>query len=299
MRPQEACLPLYNIATTDQSQRQPTTMNMPQCQQKQIEDFPTGYPQFTALLSSHPYFHVFRKFSRLRTRMLLNKQDELARLEEQLEELDRGDACPLFRGSFRRDRNPHRMRLYKEIGCHLVEYDDLVERTEKALQRPAATELDTTNVRNWVAMTGQIPRDEASYLWAKDLAALGMSGQDPTFSTLGALLDRVMVWASDVFRRAFLRQTISRNSRVYIFSKGAIEGIARFITTIVLLALLFIPIAVALCVSSVGLRVLAAFFACSPFILALSAVTKARTAELFVAGATYSALLVVFITGSS
>ncbi|KAM5386578.1 hypothetical protein ACJZ2D_000541 [Fusarium nematophilum] len=165
--------------------------------------------------------------------------------------------------------------------------------------RPAATGLDMTNVRNWVTATGQIPRDEAGYLWATDLAALGMAGQDPTYSTLGALVDRAIVWASSVSGRAFLREPVSRNPHVHVYAKGTIEGIARFLITLLLLALLFIPVAVALCVSSVGLRVLAAFFACSLFILALSIVTRARTAELFVAGATYSALLVVFIYGSS
>jgi hypothetical protein len=53
-----------------------------------------------------------------------------------------------------------------------------------------------------------------------------------------------------------------------------------------LLMLLFVPIAVSLSIGSVALRIFAALLACSIFILALSVVTKAKTAELFVAGAT-------------
>jgi hypothetical protein len=180
-----------------------------------VEDFPTGYPQFTALLSTHPYFHIFRKFSHLRTRSLLNKQDELARLEEQLRELDDGDACPLFRGSFRRDRNTHRTQLFGEINRQLGEYgeqglhsvlsdndeltrpDDLVDRTERALKRPAAMERDINNVQNWIQATGQIPREEAAYLWSSDLAALGSSGHDPTYSILEGPIEDAMIWVSD------------------------------------------------------------------------------------------------------
>jgi hypothetical protein len=50
--------------------------------------------------------------------------------------------------------------------------------------------------------------------------------------------------------------------------------------------LLFVPIAVSLSIGSLALRIFAALLACSIFILALSVVTKAKTAELFVAGAT-------------
>lgn len=46
-----------------------------------VEDFREGYPRFTSLISSHDPFFLFRRFGRLRARLLLIKQDKLAVLD--------------------------------------------------------------------------------------------------------------------------------------------------------------------------------------------------------------------------
>ncbi|CAF3590202.1 unnamed protein product [Fusarium graminearum] len=50
-------------------------------QSRKIEDFREGYPRFTSLISSHDPFFLFRRFGRLRARLLLIKQDKLAVLD--------------------------------------------------------------------------------------------------------------------------------------------------------------------------------------------------------------------------
>lgn len=65
---------------------------------------------------------MFRNFSTLRTRLMLEKQDQLSRLKEQLERLDQDEPFVLFRGSLRRDRNEERRRLLDEIDQLIVGY---------------------------------------------------------------------------------------------------------------------------------------------------------------------------------
>jgi hypothetical protein len=80
-----------------------------------VEDFPPGYPQFSALISSHSTFQVYRRFVRLRSRLLLYKQDEL-------DLIDRQENRVIFLGNRRRDRNDERIQVMKKIDQELAEY---------------------------------------------------------------------------------------------------------------------------------------------------------------------------------
>jgi hypothetical protein len=90
-----------------------------------IESFPRGYSSLAAFLSSDREFTVFRCFSRLHTRVLLHKQDELAQLEQRLDELDEEDSQ---NNSYRLMTNRHRSgdqdrrALLGEIEQKLNEY---------------------------------------------------------------------------------------------------------------------------------------------------------------------------------
>jgi hypothetical protein len=89
---------------------------------KVIEDFRPGYPRFSALLSAHPPFFVCRRFTRLRARVLLLKQDKLSLLEQQLEQVDQQEKCPIFLGKNRCDTNTERASLLAKIEDCLADY---------------------------------------------------------------------------------------------------------------------------------------------------------------------------------
>jgi hypothetical protein len=57
-----------------------------------VQQYPAGYPQLAALLNSDSDFPVYRRFGTLRSRVILHRQHELAKLEEQLMELDKEDS---------------------------------------------------------------------------------------------------------------------------------------------------------------------------------------------------------------
>jgi len=65
---------------------------------------------------------VCRRFSAMRARLLLIKQDHLSILEAQLQEVDRQEPRRLFLGNLRRDNNLERKRLMGEFETVLKDY---------------------------------------------------------------------------------------------------------------------------------------------------------------------------------
>lgn len=98
-----------------------------------VEDFRQGYPRFCALIDAHPAFNVFRRFSKLRARIILRKQDTLSVLEQQLETLDRQETTTLYLASNRLDGNTERQTVLDDIEKALQGYGSLV--------KPHSTEL--------------------------------------------------------------------------------------------------------------------------------------------------------------
>jgi hypothetical protein len=87
-----------------------------------VEDYPSGYPRLSALIASHDSFHLCRRFSNLRARLLLLKQDRLSLLEKQLQKIDREEISLLSLGSSRRDSNSERNSILTQIDKALAEY---------------------------------------------------------------------------------------------------------------------------------------------------------------------------------
>jgi hypothetical protein len=87
-----------------------------------VESYPRGYPRFAAFLDSTHEFSLFRKFGYLRARVLLQKQDQLAELEEKLSALDAEEEIPYYLCTRREDKNSARQALIREIELTLQEY---------------------------------------------------------------------------------------------------------------------------------------------------------------------------------
>ena len=87
-----------------------------------MEDYSSGYPRFSALVGAHSSFYVCRRFSTLRARLLLQKQDRIVKLEHQLQHIDEQELQPLSLGSLRRDRNQGREGVLADIDVALHDY---------------------------------------------------------------------------------------------------------------------------------------------------------------------------------
>lgn len=87
-----------------------------------MSSFRPGYPRFAKLLSTDTSFQNFRRFTRLRSRLLLQKQDELCKLEQELDEIDRKEPHELFLGCMRMDSNVARRDKVAEINIALKDF---------------------------------------------------------------------------------------------------------------------------------------------------------------------------------
>ena len=91
-----------------------------------VEGFREGYPQFSALLGTRAEFRVFRRFANVRMRLLLYKQDKISALEAGLVEIDKSETRTLFLGTRRGDRNDERTAKLIELDTAIAEYGEQV-----------------------------------------------------------------------------------------------------------------------------------------------------------------------------
>ncbi|KAL9479977.1 hypothetical protein ACSS6W_004763 [Trichoderma asperelloides] len=139
-----------------------------------VNDFPQGYPRYSALLNSDKSFQVWRRFSTLRTRLLLLKQDELSRLEEQLENIDAEDerSFPIFLGNNREDNNQDRKEILKKIDIALNDYDSFLKRQYRTFNLEPSRDRAISSLRNWHDNNKSLASEEIKYLNRRDLFTL-------------------------------------------------------------------------------------------------------------------------------
>ncbi|KAI4860962.1 hypothetical protein F4820DRAFT_452427 [Hypoxylon rubiginosum] len=260
----------------------------------QIEDHPNGYPQFSALIASHDSFHICRRFTHLRSRLLLLKQDQLSVLEQELWKIDREESKPIQLGSSRNDNNEKRRDVLTKIDTALMDYDTFVERNHAMLSLEPAKPRNTTSLRNWIDGNGNIAREEAAFLsCSEDLASV--TDTDDTVMTWLELLIEDMIF---FIRKRFGENrdhNISRDPSVHIITKSTIARITRVLMTPFIITLLLAPVIICNILDSLLARLFMVVIATTAFVAVLSGSTKAKTYDLVVAGATYTTVLVVFI----
>jgi hypothetical protein len=184
-----------------------------------------GYPRYCALLSSHPSFQNFRRFTRIRMRLLLLKQDEISVLEERLDSLDSSEDRGLFLGSMRQDSNPRRLQVIQSLNTALAEYgsstipkdwdghtrclwnndlsylDELIERCHRVLLLPESWDRDIDNLRKWTSATGYLSRQELKYL-ERDRDLVNLTGTpDPAISFSELIVEDCIFWCERTIGR--------------------------------------------------------------------------------------------------
>ncbi|KAL9614266.1 MAG: hypothetical protein Q9167_001222 [Letrouitia subvulpina] len=246
----------------------------------QIEDYRPGYPQFSALISSHPAFHIYRRFLRIRARLLLLKQDELSVLESQLDQVDRDEEREIFLGNTRRDNNPERKALFMKIKVALSEYDQNL----KVLAHEDPRREDVTNLQNWVDNTSNVIKEEIAYLFqTKDLMTM-LSPKDYA-------LTRLTLFSEKVLRKLYkLRRKpqcdVSRDPNITIFPIPLSQKLTRLLFAWVVIILLLAPIVIVNALTSTAHRLVIIVVASTILITAITYFTNAKAVEILLSGAT-------------
>ncbi|KAM5352923.1 hypothetical protein ACJ41O_005645 [Fusarium nematophilum] len=264
-----------------------------------IEDFRPGYPRFTALISSHSPFFVFRRFNRIRARLLLLKQDRLSVLEQKLDQIDYAETSPLYLGKSRIDRNKDRQSVLSEMESGLADYDDFVERTGRVLGFGAAETRDAQSLRNWLDGNGCLARDETSYLThGRDLFSL-VPTADSAVTLLENWIEDRLTRSFSQFRNSQLLRFVSSDENVYVYEGSFIRRAAKALLICLVTLLLLLPIVICNLVTSAAVRIIIVMLSTVFYLLVLSGLTTVKTTELVVAGTTYATVLIVFVSGTS
>ncbi|KAH7159602.1 CHAT domain-containing protein [Dactylonectria estremocensis] len=243
-----------------------------------------GYPRFTALISAHHPYFIFRRFGRLRARLLLLKQDRLAVLERQLEDADQAEHCPLFLAKIRSDANPTRQALLAEIESRLADYDDFLEKTHRMLSYDSAKSRDVTSLRNWVDGTACLARNESGYLEERDLMTLGET-RDNALSSIEDWVEDKLMYRYSGYRQRPLHD-MSSDSNVFVYSGSLVKRTAKTLLLALIAFSLLTPAIVCNFVDNTAVRIAVIAIATVLFLALLSALTNSRSMELAIAGAT-------------
>lgn len=92
---------------------------------------------------------------------------------------------------------------------------------------------------------------------------------------------------------------VSKSQRTHVvLSKPAVRATARVMIAVLAIVLLLVPVIALNAVGQTLERFIILFAASSCFVMAIALASEASMAEIFAAGAAYSAVLVVFISGN-
>ncbi|KAI8957234.1 hypothetical protein F5Y11DRAFT_98909 [Daldinia sp. FL1419] len=266
---------------------------------QKIEDHPSGYPRFAALTGSHASFFAFRRFAALRARMILNKQDCISQLEIELHNIDRDEEKPFYRCCSRSDANQKRKEILQQLDVVMAQYDDLSQRTRQVLAAKPASPRDVKNLSQWVKGFGCIVAQETAYLTHKrDLMALGPAETDDFVTAVTHKVEDFIIWTSGILG-CNLRDPCSYDPGVHIFSDCLIKTASRSILAVFASVLLLVPIVVLTLVETVAVRLTVVLLSDAIFVFVVSVLAETKMGEIFMAGAGYAAVMIVYISGTN
>ncbi|KAH8811035.1 hypothetical protein F5884DRAFT_672926, partial [Xylogone sp. PMI_703] len=246
-----------------------------------VEDFRKGYPRFAALMAAHSAFHIFRRFSHIRIRLILLAQDKIVNLEEQLMKIDQAEKSPLFLASRREDRNTERELVNSQLYTSLEEYDKLIERSQRILAYESPDAKYVSSLQRWIRGNSCIARNEAKFLDSgEDLFSL-VSTEDGAVSWLERFVCDSLV---RIFKGSSSQK--SRDLHVHIFPRSSTIKMARGLLSPLIAILLLAPVIICTSLHNPTARLVIMIAATCIFICCISLLTKAKTVELAVAGAT-------------
>ncbi|KAI1740158.1 hypothetical protein F4680DRAFT_448354 [Xylaria scruposa] len=264
---------------------------------KCIEDYRPGYPRLCALIGAHDGFMMCRRFKRLRARILLLKQDRISCLEEQLDKVDQDEPLPVFLGKSRGDINSERLSIVSQIESALADYDSFLDGTSRALSSNPVASRDNLSLKNWLNGNGCVSRLETAYLdHEEDLFDLTGPGDRAT-SKLEAWIEDKLIDHYPGFRMMPFHN-VSTDANVYIYSGCIIKRTAKILLLLLISFLLLLPVTICSTTTSMIARLIIIILSTAVYLTVLSALTKARTFELILAGATFTTILVVFVSGT-
>ncbi|MDI1492954.1 MAG: hypothetical protein OHK93_004738 [Ramalina farinacea] len=137
---------------------------------KPIEDHPDGFPRLSAFVASASAVAMVRVFNFLRMRLIIERQVEIAKLQERLLQSDLEIAGENENELFTLDWEPQsekriaQISLMQEIHTKLKDYDDMVGRARTFLATKSPKWRNIQNYKTWLADEQPLNGRENDYL---------------------------------------------------------------------------------------------------------------------------------------
>ncbi|CZR56216.1 uncharacterized protein PAC_06104 [Phialocephala subalpina] len=156
---------------------------------------------------------------------------------------------------------------------------------------------DVKNLTNWIENSANLATDETAYLSKSDLLSVGTPSDEP-LAQVELFLEKVIMFCYRIFKKR-PKIDLSRDPNVFIFSSPLLKRITRSLIAWIVVLILLIPVIIINAVSKVAIRMGVIVVASAVVIMTLALMTKVKTWEMFLGGATYATVLVVFVPGST
>jgi hypothetical protein len=229
-----------------------------------LEDTPNGFPRLAAFQASDTNFALYRSFSYLHSRVLLDLQDEITSLEKELDEIDLEDSLEDARRLKSRDydvRQPDgegaprtRRVILREIKAKLLEYDDMLMKARdlQAFQKPS--DRNYRSLRRYCYKKKPLLDDELESIRAKeDMVTIHNGREWATFDGgVETVISQTDKFLQKVFRtkkpplqkyfRTLEAQKKTTDPDISYYSSSRIDKLVNILITLIIFCLLVIPV---------------------------------------------------------
>ena len=216
----------------------------------------------------------------------------------------------------RRDVNPQRQQVLQNLKAALKEYgtrklsrveqdysmlvpispnnqhtDEMLDQSRKSLAMPTSRCRDVQNLKRWLDGTGCLDRQESAYLEHEhDLGNLA----DPLDNSVvytESIVEDCTFWVERLIEKAFpqwrsQRYRVTSDKHVLILGPR-LQNLSRVLTISAATLIILAPTVILLNLSAPDARIVASIFSAAFFLTILSFFTRAKTVEVFTAGARY------------
>ena len=249
---------------TDPFKSEPDQIHTTETRTRKLEETPEGFPRLAAFQSSEANFALYRSFSYLHSRVLLDLQDEITCLEKELDDKDWDDfdedpdrlksrELDIDRASTSGDERTRR-DILKDIRDRLKEYDKILirARTLEAFQKPS--ERNYRSVRKYYTNEKPVMDAEMNSIRSKeDIVSLN-NGRE--WASFDGAVESAIGFADDMLMKVFRTknrplqkyfrtpelQAKTDNKYINLYSSSRIDKLVNILITFVIFVLLVIPV---------------------------------------------------------
>ncbi|KAH3906374.1 hypothetical protein HBI56_198060 [Parastagonospora nodorum] len=263
-QPQDEKKPTFLRRITGSFKSTPDPLDVVETKTRKLEDTPKGFPRLAAFQSSEANFSLYRSFSYLHSRVLLDLQDEITSLERELDDIDADDfedkpqrlrsrevdvGEAIREGSMR-----NRRVILREIREKLMEYDKVLikARQLESFQKPS--DRNYRSVRRYYHNTKPLMDAEMDSIRSKEDTISLHNGRewasfDGGVETMIGQVDRGL---QKVFRtknpplQKYFRtpelEAKTDSELISFYSSSRIDKLVNILITFVIFILLVIPV---------------------------------------------------------